>query len=182
VPDFVLPDEVLIAPGFYLSVADLNIGSAGGKPWLEFVTIAALLVFVVEIIFLLVVGISNLIRREKSKPPKNLIARITHPLAGIISALGLSIPVLMTDINRALNHDPIFRFFGLPAGYPSATILGVVAPSVVLLSAALLTLTVWSWLKRYGSLPRRLLLSLVVIMTVVLSTLVMRWDLATLLL
>jgi pimeloyl-ACP methyl ester carboxylesterase len=181
VPDFVLADEVLIAPGFYLSVADLNIGSVGGKPWLEAVTIAALFVFVVEILFLLVTAVFNLIRRDKRKPPENLIARITHPLAGIISVLGLAIPVLMTDINQALNNDPILRFFGLPAGYPPAVILGAVAPLFVLLSAALLILTLWSWVKRTGSLPKRLLLSLVVIMTAVPSTLVIRWDLAALL-
>jgi hypothetical protein len=89
--------------------------------------------------------------------------------------------VLMTDINQALNNDPILRFFGLPAGYPPAVILGVVAPLFVLLSAALLILTLWSWVKRTGSLPKRLLLSLVVVMTAVPSTLVIRWDLAALL-
>ncbi|MGD2163876.1 MAG: alpha/beta hydrolase, partial [Anaerolineales bacterium] len=178
---FILPDEVIIAPAYFNSVSDINIGAPSGKPWLEAAVLGALLVFIIEIVFVLMAGIMRLFRRDQDGRTTDLVARLTHPLAGITSVLGLAIPVLMTEINQALNNDPILRYFGLPADYPSATILGVVAPIFIILSLVLLILTVWSWVKRHGSLTNRLLLSTVSFMAIGFSFILIRWGLVTLL-
>ena len=180
--EFILPEEVLIAPGFFTSVADLNVGTPGGNPWLEGVVLIALLIFLLEIIFNIVKEVITFLQRSDGKPPTDQINRLTHPLAGIVSALGIAVPVLMTAINQKLNNDPITRYFGLPAGDPTATVLGVVAPLFTILSAVLIILTIRYTAVGNSSLPKRILLAAVAVMTVVFSILLIRWELVTLLL
>jgi hypothetical protein len=180
-PDFILPSEVMVAPGFYHSLEDINVGAPGGNPWLEAAVIVVLLVFILEIVFLLASGITRLFQREKGEAPDDNVARFAHPLAGLVAALGISIPVLMTDINQMLNNNHIMRYFGLPAEYWPVTILGLAAPLFLLLSAVLVVLTVCAWKNQHGSAINRVLLSLVALMAIVITIMNFRWGLVTLL-
>ena len=53
-PEFVLPQDVAIVPGFYHTIYDIDLGNPRGRPWLEAIVVGVLILFIGELVFLLV--------------------------------------------------------------------------------------------------------------------------------
>jgi pimeloyl-ACP methyl ester carboxylesterase len=179
-PEFVLADDVLIAPRFHTSVYDMDLGTPRGKPWVEGAVLGGMVLFLVEIGFLAVSGIVWLVQRRKRGTSADLIAKFAHPIAGLTALLGTSILPLMSDINKHI--PPGLTYFGLPAPYTPARLLGIIAPTFAVLSGVLTVLTTLTWVRRTWSLPKRLLFTLVTLAAMVFIPLLIRWGLITLLL
>ncbi len=176
-PSFILPDDVAIAPGFYNSINDIDMGNPRGKPLLEFLAAASLILFLLVIGYLLVVSVVRLIRRDK-RPAD----RITSLVAGLTAVAGWALVILISEVNHNLSRtDYLLLHFGLPLDYPPALATAVLVPVFIILTIGLVVLTVLTWKRRDGTAWRRTFFTLAAAAAVLFAGLMIRWDLHSLL-
>ena len=172
-PEFVIPQDVTILPGVYRT--QLDIGEAPRSIPTLVVLLACVLVFVVEILYLFVAGIVRLVRRGAWPVPTERLSRLAHPLAGLVAVLNtgsvVALGVLLSTLDTT---DPLVLYFGLPAGYAPLVLVPVLA---AMLTVALVVLAVLAWVRRYWTVPKRVLLSAVTLAAVVLAGLMAYWGL-----
>ena len=177
-PSFILPDNVAIAPGFYNSINDIDMGNPDrGSPVLEILSGASLILFLLVIVYLLVAGAVRLIRRDKHPA-----ARITSVLAGLTAVAGWALVILISEVNHNLSRtDWLILHFGLPLDYPPALATAVLVPVFVILTIGLLIATALDWRRRAGSVRRRAFFTLAAVAAILFAGLMIRWDLHSLL-
>ena len=181
-PEFVLPQDIYIAPGVYHIIHDIEFSGPRGEPWLEAAAMVALLIFLAEIGFVLITGIARRVRPRKGEAAPDPIARFAHPLAGLVAALNSIIPFVVTDINNYfLSTDPLVLRFGLSTAYPPVLHLAVLVLVGTVLTVGLVIITPLAWVRRYWSVPSRVLFSLVTLAALFFVALMAHWDLLGLL-
>jgi len=181
-PEFVLPQDIYIAPGVYHIIHDIEFSGPRGEPWLEAAAMVALLIFLAEIGFVLITGIARRVRPRKGQAAPDPIARIAHPLAGLIAVLNSISPFVVTDINNYfLSTDPLVLRFGLSTAYPPVLHLAILVLAGTVLTVGLVIITPLAWVRRYWSIPSRVLFSLVTLAALFFVALMAHWDLLGLL-
>jgi hypothetical protein len=172
-PEFVVPRDVTIQPGIYR--AQIDIGEAPRSIPALVVLLVCVLLFVVEILYLFVAGLVRAVRCGARPVPTERLARLAHPLAGLVAAINASFVVALGVLLSTLDTtDPLLLYFGLPAGYAPLLLVPLLA---AVLTVALVVLAVLAWLRRYWTVPKRVLLSAVTGAAVVLTGLMAYWDL-----
>lgn len=175
-PSFILPDDIVIAPGFYNSINDIDMGNPRGNPLLEFLTAASLILFLLVIGYLLAAGVVGLIRRNK-----RLAVRITPFLAGLTAVAGWALVILISAVNHTLSRsDWLLLHFGLPLDYPPVLATAILVPVFILLTIGLLISMALDWKRRAGPVWRRTFFTLAAVAALLFAGLMMRWDLHTL--
>ncbi|MCB8922776.1 MAG: alpha/beta fold hydrolase [Ardenticatenaceae bacterium] len=176
-PSFLLPDDVAIAPGFYNSINDIDMGTPRGKPLLEFLTAVSLILFLLVMVYWLVAGVVWLIRRDK-RPA----VRMTPVLAGVTAVAGWALVLLISAVNHTLSRtDYLLLHFGLPLDYPPVTAVAILVPLFIALTIGLVILAAVDWKRRAGSAWQRTFFTLAAVAAILFAGLMMRWDLHTLL-
>ena len=179
-PEFVLPQDIYIAPGVYRIIHDIEFSGPRGEPWLEAAAVAALLIFPAEIGFVLVTGIVRRVRPGKGGTSPDPIARIAHPLAGFVAVLNSISPFVVTNVNNHfLSADPLVLRFGLSTAYPPVFHLALLVLVGTVLTVGLVIITPLAWVRRYWSIPSRVLFSAVTLAALFLVALMAHWDLLT---
>jgi hypothetical protein len=139
------------------------------------VLLACVLVFVVEIPYLIVAGIARLMRRGARPVPTERLSRLAHPLAGLVAVLNtgsvVALGVLLSTLDTT---DPLLLYFGLPAAYAPLVLVPVLS---AVLTVALVVLAVLAWMRRYWTVPKRVLLSAATLAAVVFAGLMAYWGL-----
>jgi pimeloyl-ACP methyl ester carboxylesterase len=181
-PSFILPNDVAIAPGFYNSINDIDMGSPRGKPLLEFLAGASLILFLLVIGYLLVAGVVRLIRRDKRPVTSTWTARITPFIAGLTAVTGWVLLLLISEVNSNLSRtDWLLLHFGLPLDYPPALAIAVLVPVFIILTIGLVILTALSWKRRNMTIWQRTFFTLAAVSAVIFAAFMVRWDLHSLL-
>ncbi len=181
-PSFILPDDVAIAPGFYNSINDIDMGNPRGKPLLEFLAAASLILFLLVIGYLLVAGVVRLIRRDEHPAASGWSVRVTSLLAGLTAVAGWALVILISEVNHNLSRtDYLLLHFGLPLDYPPALATAILTPVFIILTIGLVVLTALAWKRRDGTAWRRTFFTLAAAAAVLFAGLMVRWDLHTLL-
>ena len=181
-PEFVLPQDIFIAPGVYRTLYDIDFGGPRGEPWLEAAAVIALLTFLAEIGFVLITGIVRLVRPGKSETSPDPIARIAHPLAGLVAGINTISPFVVTTVNNHfLSTDPLVLRFGLATAYPPVLHLAVLVLAGTVLTVGLAIITPLAWVRCYWTFPARVLFSLVTLAALFFVALMAHWDLLSLL-
>lgn len=181
-PEFVLPQDISLAPGVYRIIYDIEFSDPRGEPWLEAAAAVALLIFLAEIGFVLTTGIVRLVRPRKGETSPDPTARIAHPLAGLVAVLNSISPFVVTNVtNHFLSTDPVVLRFGLSTAYPPVLHLAVLVLLGTVLAVGLVIITPLAWVRRYWSVPARILFSLATLAALFSAALMAHWDLLTLL-
>jgi pimeloyl-ACP methyl ester carboxylesterase len=181
-PEFVLPQGISIAPGVYRIIDEVEFGGPRGEPWLEAAAVAALLIFLAEMGFVLIAGVVRRARPRKGEAAPDPIARFAHPLAGLVAVLNTITPFVVATVNNHfLSTDPIVLRFGLSTAYPPVFHLAVLVLVGTVLTVGLVIITPLAWVRRYWSIPGRVLFSLVTLAALFSAALMAHWDLLGLL-
>ncbi|MCA9929148.1 MAG: hypothetical protein KC419_11740, partial [Anaerolineales bacterium] len=176
-PSFVLPDDVAIAPGFYNSINDIDMGTPRGKPLLEFLSAASLFVFLLVIVYLLMARVVRLIRHDE-RPA----ARSISLLVGLTAVSGWALVLLISEVNHNLSRtDYLLLHFGLPLDSPPALATAILVPAFIILTIGLLIATALDWKRRGGSVWQRVFFTLAAVAAILFAGLMVRWDLHALL-
>ncbi len=170
-PEFVLPQDVMILPGAF-EIHFWEVGYTRAEQYLFF---TCLILFLAYIVFLLIAGVVRLLRRGKRPTPANPAARYGQPLAGLVALLYIVFSfALRSALNTTGATARLLLRFGLPAGYwPLFILLWVAA----ILTVVLVIVALLAWMRRYWSLPRRLLFTLVTLAAVAFAGLAAYWGL-----
>lgn len=182
-PSFVLPEDLTIAPGFYNSTNDIDLGNPNrGNPLLEFLAGASLILFLLVIGYLLVAGVVRLIRRDKSSAVPDWTTRITSYLAGLTAVTGWMLMFLISDVNSNISRtDWLLLYFGLPHNYPPTLATAILVPVFIILTIGLVVLTALAWKRHAKPLWKCMFFTLVTVAAVSFAGLMMHWDLHSLL-
>jgi hypothetical protein len=169
-PEFVLPQDVLIAPGIYR--VTFNVGQSGFE---EILYMICLLIFVAEIGLLIVAAILLLVRRRERAVSTDRIARLAHPLAGLVAGLNLGLAVaLAITLNRLVDTERLLLRFGVPSEY---AVLFVIPAVTAILTVALVLFVVVIWVRSHWSLAQRVFFSVITLGAVIFTALMAHWDL-----
>jgi len=182
-PSFILPGEIAIAPGVYHIIGDIDMGNPQrGKRALEIMAAVSLIIFLVEIGYLLVRTAVWLALRSQERTKPDLLSRIGHPLAGITAVIAWFSMLSISNINNyVLNTSPITNYFGFPSDYPPVQTLGILILLFAFFTIILLPIAFLAWKRRYWSFPERLLFNLVSLAALFYTALLVHWDLHLLL-
>jgi pimeloyl-ACP methyl ester carboxylesterase len=182
-PSFVLPDEVLIAPGFFRSLEEVNLGvPEQGELLPELVTAGAIILFLIQIVFALIAGI-NWWRRRQIETVSDRFLVIANVTATVLAILGFITGMLLTTINNHyLRNARLVLHFGLSPDYPPVIALAIIAIALTLLGPVMLLLAGLAWRRQVWRLPRRLFFTLMTVVALAFIGLLARWDLLSLLL
>jgi hypothetical protein len=176
-PKFVLPQDIVLRPGVYYVQSD--IGESPPNMLVLGILLACVLLFIAEIGYLVISGIVRLVRRHERATPTDRISRLAHPLAGLVAVLNVGATVALGAILSALDTtDPLVLYFGTPTGYAPLFLIPVIT---AVLTVGLAILAVLAWVRRYWSVPGRVLFSLVTAAAIVYTGLMAYWDLLALL-
>jgi hypothetical protein len=172
-PDFVIPQDVTILPGIYR--AQLDVGEAPRSIPVLSVLLACVLVFLIEIGYLVAAGIARLVRRRARSVPMGRLERLAHPFAGLVAVIHTGFVAALGMLLSTLDtKEPLLLFFGVPSGYAPLLFVPVVA---AVLTVALVALALLAWVRRYWRVPKRVLFSAVTGAAVALAGLMAYWGL-----
>lgn len=182
-PSFILPNELFIAPGLASSGDDISIGNPQGNPWIEALALFSIMLMIVSLIGLFVLAIMRLVRGRRIGAGLSKSAVVAWILAVLLILSALSLPILVTRFNAEYQNANLIHFaLGPDRNFIPAVILAWISPAIGLLFVALASLTMWAWLSHRWPLGIRLMTSLVVLATLTMIFLGLRWGLFTILL
>jgi pimeloyl-ACP methyl ester carboxylesterase len=172
---FVLPNEVIIAPAMY----EIHYGELGYSMLEERLFLGSWLTLIGASVVALIAGLVKLVRRHKQSPP-DAFARLSHPLLVI---LGITVLVwgyaLRFTLQFVASTAPNVLRFGLPA--TSWWLFGMVL-LIGLMTITLLVIAVLAWKRSYWSLIGRIAFSLTTLTAITFSSVLGYWGLFTALL
>jgi hypothetical protein len=179
---FVLPDEIAIAPGFYSSVNDIDIGNPDrGNPFLEFLAGASLILFLLTIGYLLIAGIVKLIRGGGDVAKPDWTVRILPYLAGLTAVIAWASLLLISSVNSQVSHtDLLTLYFGLPTAHSATLAITILIPLFIILTGGLFILTALAWIRGDRFSWKLTFFTLVTLAAIFYSGLMVRWDLHSL--
>ena len=179
-PQFVLPEEGYFVPGYLESIEDINVGVPDqGKPALEALTVVSMLIFLVEVIFL-IVAVFWVVRAKPERRPKAKALNLPQHLSAIIAAV---LSIATVQVNSSVmgqftnTSDWMFDLVGLPRSEPLVTLVGILAALQVLAAAGLLVMGIMLWASKRGTLGNRILFTLVTLSVFLFSFFIVKWDL-----
>ena len=177
-PEFVLPDDVSLAPGFYSSVYDLDIGNPErGNPLLEIISSASLILFLLVIGYLLVAAIVRLFRRNRAGQSTNWTTRLTSILAGLTAVLAWAFVILISEVNSHLSHTEWLLFhFGTPPNDPLVFAIAILVPLFIILTLAFVIVILLGWMRQDNPIWKRLFFTLTAVAAVVFAGFMVHWD------
>ncbi len=177
---FVLSNEGIYMPGYLASVEDINIGVPDqGEPVLEGITIISMLIFLMEIIYLIVLVVrvvgAGAGRRSKIKST-NLIF---HIIAGISAVLSVATVMVSSSVLQEITNMAEWEFVlvGMPVSTPQVPLLGGLVVVQVFCAVILLFSGVLLWFSKRGSIVNRMVFTLVALGVTAFSYFLVRWDL-----
>jgi pimeloyl-ACP methyl ester carboxylesterase len=176
-PQFVLPGDVLVMDGLYRSLYEVSLGSPDGDPILEGIFIACTLIFVAEILFLVMSGVIRLVRGRKGEP-QDRIARIAHPLTGMVVLLNIGFFMSWSAFiyPEVFSTTPLILRFGVPSEYTPPFALPIMA---FILTLVLVGITFLAWKRQFWSRFGRIFFSLVTLAAVGFAGFLIRWGVLT---
>ena len=178
--EFILPQDTLPAAGFDRSNSDIDYGNPQrGVQLFEIVTYASNLIFLIEIVAALVLGVIVLASRADRRAKSQRLGLRVHLLAGFTALLSVAVIVLLSLINQS--RDPTLELFGLIKSTPLTTALGIVIYAQMASGIALIVLTVRAWTQRKSTRFNRMALLLVCLAVVTFWSFFFRWDLVRIL-
>lgn len=117
--------------------------------------------------------------RQQKREQFNLNALL---LAAVVGVLSFGVVVLMSLVNQAgIPFQRVTQIFGLPAGYPFVSLLGIVVYLQIILAVVLAAVTARSWAKKRGALFSRVALTLTTLAALSFWYFFLRWDLTSIL-
>jgi hypothetical protein len=180
---FILPHEVFIAPGLATSGDDISLGEPQGIAWIETLTTISLFVLMSSLVVLVVLGLVWLARRRKNGSGLDKSAGTACLLAFLVIVTALAIPVLVTQVNREyLGQNMILYSLGPSRDFGPAVLLAWLSPLAGLLILALAIMVLWAWLARRWPRSLKIVTMLVVLASLTMVMLGLRWGLFTMLL
>ncbi len=182
-PSFILPDDVFIAPGLANSGDDISIGDSRGVAWIETIALIGMFGLLFALVALLVLGVAWLVKWRKVEAGLDITAAIAYflTLVMVLSSL-LAIPVLTTQINAEyLGGNELLYSLGPSRDFRPAALLAWISPLAGLMILTLATMTLWAFLARRWPRGFRILTSLVVLASLPVVMLGLRWGLFTML-
>lgn len=183
-PEFVLPEEVYVAPGVYHMMYDVSLGDPQrGEPLLEAIAATCIIIFLAEIGFLVAAGTILLARRRRIEAKSDQWVLAGHLMAGMASVLAIATTQTITHINNYfLNADPLMLRFGLPTNFAPALQLGLLALAMTILAIGLTLVAIGTWIRRDWPWRMRAFFTLVTLSAIAFAGMLARWDLVSLLL
>jgi len=174
-PEFVLPQDILIASSIY----EIHYREIGYTLIEQGLFLGSLMVLILEIGFLIVAGTVRLVRRRERQTQPDLIVRFAHPLAGVVAVLTAGFSLALRSVLRhvAATDSMVLRF-GVPTEYGPLFIIPLVT---AVLTVGIFIFAVLAWARGYWSLPGRVFFSLVTLAAVVFAAIGAYWGLLTLL-
>ena len=173
-PEFVLPQDVIILP----SIFEIHFWEVGYTQAEQYLFFACQILFLAYVVFLLMAGIVQLVRRGQRPTPPSLAARYGQPLAGLVALLYTGFALaLRSALGTTEASARLLLRFGLPAGcWPLFVILWL----AVVLTVALVVVALLAWVRRFWSLTRRILFTLITLAAVAFAGLAAYWGLLVL--
>lgn len=181
---FILPEEVSFAPGMLSSISDISVGDPTvGKPLLEFAAVASLALFLLFILYQLILGVVNLVRRRKELDRVDTGSRLLNSTAGATGILAFALLIMLSTINQNLtSFDRALLGLGLLAQSPLVQLVTLLVLLYLLLTIGLVLLTAVDWRRRGSFSWRGAFMVLVACAALLYSGILVRWDLHLLLL
>jgi hypothetical protein len=182
-PTYILLDDVFPADGFLQSLEDIDFGvPERGSLVYEIISYASLILFIIEIVIFLVMGIvlifSPSTRREKSRK----FAYLPHAFAALVAALSFGSVILLSLINQTdIDTNSVLALLGLKLFTPQVTWLGIVVIAQIIFEIAMVGLVVHVWLTRQSTVLNRIVLSLVSLGGMIFWFFYFRWELVKIL-
>jgi len=179
-PEYVLPGEWVYIPDYLDSVEDINIGVPNqGKPLLEAMAVASMLIFIVEVTFILVTGFRVLGAKPDRKSKAKALNFPQHVFAGITGVLSITTVQLNSMVMREFTNKPDWmeNLVGLPRSEPLVILVGILTVLQLLAAAGLLVMGTILWARKHGRLFNRILFTLVTLAVIVFSFFLVRWNL-----
>jgi hypothetical protein len=183
-PSFILPEDLYIAPGLAGSVYDIDLGVPRGTAWIETLAVISLLGLATLLFVLLVIGLVWLVRwRKRGAARLDKSAVVAYLLALVVIVAFLTMPALVTRVNNEyLGRTMILYSLGPSRDFGPAVLLAWLMPLAGLATLALGAITLWAWLVRRWSPGFRLVTTLVVLSSLTMVMLGVRWGLFIMLL
>lgn len=171
-PEFVLPQDVIIASGIY----EIHYREIGYSQHEENLFLGSLIVFMIGVVYAIIAGVVWWVRRKRHPTPDRL-ALIAHLLAGVFGALNIGYSFALRAALRATAASaPNVLRFGLPVKYWP---LFVVPPITALLSVVLIVFTFIAWRRQYWTVVGRIIFSLTTLAAIIFTGLLAHWGMIT---
>jgi pimeloyl-ACP methyl ester carboxylesterase len=182
-PAFVMREDLFMAPGLALSTNDLEIGGQRGETWIEIWWSVSFLFLAISLVILLAGGLFWLVRGRQRAQQIDKTAVLAYLLTLLIILSFIILPTLITQINREYLGPHTIRYaLGPGRDFTPAILLAWLAPLAGLLIISLALITLWAWLSRRWSAAFRTLMTLVILASLLIIILGIRWGLFTMLL
>jgi pimeloyl-ACP methyl ester carboxylesterase len=178
-PQYVLPQEGFYMPGYLDSLDDINMGVPDqGKPILEGLTWVSMLIFLIEVIFILVLVFRVVGAKPNRKSKAKELNLSQHAFAGIAAVISIATVQLNSSVVHQFTNqtDWMFNLVGLPRSEPLVITVGVLTALQLLAAASLLVMGILLWVRKHGTLFNRILFTLGTLSVIVFSYFLVRWD------
>ena len=182
-PSFVVIDDLYRAPGLAASGEEISLGASGGVAWIEALAATSIYGATVLTAVLIVLGLFWLVRLRQRTPSTDRTALVAYGLALLAMPLIVAIAVLTTQLNDAYESRGALAFsLGPSRDLASADLLAWISPLVGAASLALTAITTWAWLTRRWRVGFRVLTTMTMVCSLIMTMLGLRWGLFTMLL
>ncbi len=181
-PSFVVVDDVYRAPGLAASGEEVSLGAAGGVAWIEALAATSIYGAIVLTAVLIVLGLIGW-SGCATEPGRDRTALVAYGLGLLAMPLIIAIAVLTTQLNDAYKSRGALAFsLGPSRDLASADLLAWISPLVGAASLALTAITTWAWLTRRWRVGFRVLTTMTMVCSLIMTMLGLRWGLFTMLL
>ena len=184
-PSFVVPDDIYYAPGLAPSGDDVSIGSPEGVAWIEALVLVSIGGSALAVVVLVGAGVTWLVRRRRQEPdePTGWVGYVAYSLALFVAVSTVALPFLLTDVHDEYASTTDLGFsMGPRRDIVAATLLAWLTPLASLAVVALAGITLGAWITGRWRLTSRVFASLLVLTSLPIVLLGVRWDLHTMLL
>ncbi|MDH5522070.1 MAG: alpha/beta hydrolase, partial [Acidimicrobiia bacterium] len=181
---FILPGDVMAAPGLARSGDEVSLGAPGGVAWIEAIVFVGAYGSVLLIPILAVFGLVWLMRTRRRNPETvDRTALIAHTLALLSRLAAIAVVMLVDQVTDDYSSRSRLAFaLGPSRDLLSVRLLAWTAPVAGMVILALAGITAWAWVGRKWSAGFRLLTTASALCTLTIVFLGGRWDLFTMLL
>ncbi|MDH3683334.1 MAG: hypothetical protein OEV40_25710, partial [Acidimicrobiia bacterium] len=172
-------------PGLAPSGDDVSIGSPEGVAWIEALVLVSIGGSALAAVVLVGAGVTWLVRRRRQEPvePTGWAGYVAYSLALFVAVSTVALPFLLTDVHDEYASTTDLGFsMGPRRDIVAATLLAWLTPLASLAVVALAGITLGAWITGRWRLTSRVFASLLVLTSLPIVLLGVRWDLHTMLL
>lgn len=180
---FVLPNEIFVLPGLAQSGREVSVGAPEGVAWIEAVVVLSILGSAVLALVLGLLGSLSVAGRRTAIPISDGAALATYVLAICTALAMISLPILLTEVHESYPDSTDIAFaLGPSRDLLSATLLAWITPLAGAMALTLAVTSLWAWVAHRWHRGFRIVISLVVVFSLPMLMLALRWGLFTMLL